>query len=126
MYFTPKSVVFILLVATFWTTARALSLLTDDERNEFLPKLLDNGWNVMDNRDAIRKSFAFSDFNEAFGFMTRCAMKIEREQHHPEWFNVYNRLEVVLTTHDVGGLSSKDITIATFMDEMHLWTNAST
>ena len=76
-----------------------------------------DGWRDAADRDAIVKSFKFKNFNEAFGFMTRIAMEAERMNHHPEWFNVYNRVEVTLTTHDCGGLSDLDVTLAKFMDK---------
>lgn len=75
-----------------------------------------DGWEEVDGRDAIRKSFAFADFNEAFGFMGRIALAAEKVDHHPEWFNVYNRVEITLSTHDAGGLSQRDIDLATFID----------
>jgi 4a-hydroxytetrahydrobiopterin dehydratase len=75
-----------------------------------------NGWNEVDGRDAISKTFTFKNFNEAFGFMTRVAMQAEKLDHHPEWFNVYKTVEGTLTTHDVDGLSDLDIKLANFMD----------
>lgn len=75
-----------------------------------------NGWNEVEGRDAISKTFTFKNFNEAFGFMTRVAMQAEKLDHHPEWFNVYKTVEVTLTTHDVDGLSDLDIKLANFMD----------
>ncbi|MDE1153487.1 MAG: 4a-hydroxytetrahydrobiopterin dehydratase [Micavibrio sp.] len=74
------------------------------------------GWGVPKGRKAIAKKFVFKDFNAAFGFMTRIAMIAEQMNHHPEWFNVYNRVEVVLTTHDVGGVSDNDFKMARIMD----------
>ena len=75
-----------------------------------------DGWTEMDDRDAIQKTFQFTNFNEAFGFMTRAALMAEKMDHHPEWFNVYNRVEVTLTTHDAGGVTKKDTKLAAFMD----------
>jgi 4a-hydroxytetrahydrobiopterin dehydratase len=74
------------------------------------------GWTVAPSRDAITKTFTFKDFSEAFAFMARVALKAEQMDHHPEWSNVYNRVEVVLTTHDAGGLTDKDLTLARAMD----------
>ncbi len=74
------------------------------------------GWSAADGRDAIEKTFEFKNFNEAFGFMTRVAMKADQMDHHPEWFNVYNRVEVTLATHDAGGVTAKDVKLAGFMD----------
>tara|TARA_A100000171_G_C2123661_1_gene142218 strand:+ start:591 stop:890 length:300 start_codon:yes stop_codon:yes gene_type:complete len=76
------------------------------------------GWSVAENRDAIEKTFKFNDFNEAFGFMTRVAMQAEQAGHHPEWFNVYNRVTVTLATHDAGGVTAKDTALASFMDQI--------
>ena len=72
----------------------------------------------MEGRDAIKKQFLFKDFNEAFGFMTRVALKADKMNHHPEWFNVYNRVEVTLSTHDCQGLSERDIKLATFIEDV--------
>ena len=76
------------------------------------------GWKAVDGRDAISKNYTFADFNAAFGFMTRVALKADKMDHHPEWSNVYNKVEVVLTTHDAGGVTEKDVTLAAFMDEV--------
>lgn len=75
------------------------------------------GWRAAEGRDAIVKEFRFRDFNHAFGFMSRVALYAERHDHHPEWFNVYNRVEVTLATHDSGGVTDKDVSLAHFMDE---------
>ncbi|MDA0702152.1 MAG: 4a-hydroxytetrahydrobiopterin dehydratase [Proteobacteria bacterium] len=74
------------------------------------------GWVEVESRDAIAKTFRFADFNAAFGFMARIALQAERMDHHPEWFNVYNRVEITLSTHDCGGLSKRDIALAGFID----------
>jgi 4a-hydroxytetrahydrobiopterin dehydratase len=74
------------------------------------------GWQAVEGRDAISKTFRFEDFNAAFGFMTRVALEAEKRDHHPEWFNVYNKVDVVLSTHDVSGLSSNDVKLANSMD----------
>ena len=73
-------------------------------------------WEDVGDRDAIRRTFLFPDFKSAFGFMSSAALHAEENCHHPEWFNVYNKVEVVLTTHDCDGLSEKDIKLATYMD----------
>ena len=75
-----------------------------------------SGWRLVEERDAVRKEFVFRDFQEAFGFMTRVALAAEKADHHPEWFNVYNRVEIVLTTHDAGGLSARDVALAAEID----------
>lgn len=75
------------------------------------------GWTAAEGRDAIRKEFKFADFNEAFGFMARVALKADKMDHHPEWSNVYNKVDVTLTTHDAGGVTDLDRTLARFMDE---------
>lgn len=74
------------------------------------------GWKDVAGRDAIQRTFTFSDFNAAFGFMSRVALMAEKTDHHPEWFNVYNRVEVTLATHDCGGVSERDVTLARFMN----------
>ena len=74
------------------------------------------GWSEAEDRDAIRKTFRFADFNTAFAFMTRVAMMAEKMDHHPEWLNVYDRVEVTLSTHEAGGVTERDIRLARFMD----------
>lgn len=85
------------------------------ERDQFLPELA--GWDVDQGRDGIRRSFVFADFRQAFGFMTQVALLSEKTDHHPEWSNVWNRVDIVLTTHDAGGLSLRDIEMAQAIDE---------
>lgn len=78
-----------------------------------------SGWTALDGtRDAIQKTYKFADFKTAFGFMSSSALKAEQMDHHPEWFNVYNRVEVVLTTHDAGGVTQKDVELGLFMDSL--------
>ena len=90
--------------------------LSDAERADALDDLED--WDYDEARDAITRSFTFRDFNEAFGFMTRVALLAEKDDHHPEWSNVWNRVEILLTTHDAGGLSGRDIELAHAIDAL--------
>ena len=80
--------------------------------------LLDAGWEMVDGRDAIHKTFVFKNFVEAFGFMARAALWAEKLNHHPEWSNVYKTVEVTLTTHDIDGLSELDGKLAAKMDAL--------
>lgn len=93
-----------------------LRKLTDTERAAEFSGL--SGWTIVDGRDALQKTFTFKDFSEAFGFMTRVAMAAETLNHHPEWSNVWNRVVVVLATHDAGGLTSLDFELARTMDRI--------
>jgi 4a-hydroxytetrahydrobiopterin dehydratase len=88
--------------------------LSTDARTAALGKL--KGWSEVTNRDAITKTFEFKDFNQAFGFMTRAALAAEKMDHHPEWFNVYKKVDVTLSTHDAGGVTELDIKLAETMD----------
>ena len=90
--------------------------LTGAARAAALAKLV--GWNEVDGRDAITRKFTFKDFNEAFGFMARAALIAEKLDHHPEWFNVYNRVEVTLATHDAGGVTERDVKLALEMNRL--------
>jgi len=90
--------------------------LTGDARKKALAKL--NGWSEVKDRDAITKKFVFKDFSEAFGFMARAALAAEKMDHHPEWFNVYKTVEVTLSTHDAGGLTELDVTLAEAMNRL--------
>jgi 4a-hydroxytetrahydrobiopterin dehydratase len=76
------------------------------------------GWSLAEGREAISKRFVFKDFNEAFGWMTRAALVAEKLDHHPEWFNVYKTVDVTLATHDSGGVTSLDFTLARAMDAL--------
>jgi 4a-hydroxytetrahydrobiopterin dehydratase len=90
--------------------------LTGEGRKQALSKLA--GWADVTGRDAIAKTFVFKDFNEAFGFMSRVALVAEKHDHHPEWKNVYKTVEVVLSTHDAGGLTQQDVALAEAMDKI--------
>ncbi|KAJ1369278.1 putative pterin-4-alpha-carbinolamine dehydratase [Parelaphostrongylus tenuis] len=100
------------------TTQRLTKMvkLSEEQRTELLKPILGQGWKMVDGRDAIKKEFQFKNFNEAFGFMTQVALKAEKMDHHPEWFNVYNKVDITLSTHDCNGLSQKDITLAKFIE----------
>ncbi len=76
------------------------------------------GWRIVEGRDAIARGFRFRDFSEAWGFMARVALLAESQDHHPEWSNVWNRVEITLTTHDAGGLSARDIRLAQAIDAL--------
>jgi 4a-hydroxytetrahydrobiopterin dehydratase len=90
--------------------------LTGEALKVALAKL--NGWGEVNGRNAISKKFTFEDFNAAFGFMARAALVAEKLDHHPEWFNVYNRVEVTLSTHDAGGVTERDVKLAEAMDRI--------
>ncbi|WP_100259455.1 4a-hydroxytetrahydrobiopterin dehydratase [Qipengyuania seohaensis] len=90
--------------------------LTQEERDSWLRALPE--WSLARDGDAIERKFEFDDFSKAFAFMTRVAMIAETRDHHPEWFNVYNRVEITLTTHDAGGLSLRDVKMARKIDAL--------
>jgi 4a-hydroxytetrahydrobiopterin dehydratase len=90
--------------------------LTEDERQSWLTALPQ--WTPARDGEAIARSFRFADFSEAFAFMTRVALLAEQADHHPEWSNVYNRVEITLTTHDAGGLSLRDVKMAKKIDAL--------
>ncbi len=90
------------------------SKLAEDDRASALRDLPQ--WSDVEGRDAITRSYKFKNFNAAFGFMTRAALLAEKMDHHPEWFNVYNRVDVTLSTHDAGGVTDKDVRMAKAMD----------
>jgi len=90
--------------------------LTEAERDAALATL--SAWTLRDDGSAIYRSFRFADFSEAFAFMSRIALIAEKHDHHPEWSNVYNRVEITLTTHDAGGLSERDMKMARAIDKL--------
>lgn len=90
--------------------------LTEDERASWLATLPD--WSLVRDGAAIERKFVFDDFSQAFAFMARVALLAERRDHHPEWFNVYNRVDITLTTHDADGLSLRDVKMATAIDAL--------
>lgn len=92
--------------------------LSDTARKSLIDPLIANGWAMAEDADAIEKSFEFSDFVHAFGFMTEVALWAEKWDHHPDWSNVYNRVKINLTTHDVGGLSALDAKLARKIDQL--------
>ncbi|MGM0559440.1 MAG: 4a-hydroxytetrahydrobiopterin dehydratase [Pseudomonadota bacterium] len=96
--------------------------LHDDARKSALADL--PGWQEVEGRDAIAKSYRFKSFNEAWGFMSRVAMAAEKMDHHPEWFNVYNRVDITLSTHDAGGVTDLDIKLAQKMERFAARTSA--
>ena len=93
-----------------------MAKLTAEEREAALADL--PGWTWIEARDAIARSFRFGDFSEAFAFMTRVALTAEKADHHPEWTNVWNRVDVLLTTHDAGGLTARDVALAKRIGEL--------
>lgn len=92
--------------------------LTGAAREEALRQLSARGWREVGGRDAITRAFRFKDFKGAFAFMTKVAHYAEQQNHHPEWCNVYNSVDVTLSTHDAGGITRKDIDMASFMTEI--------
>ncbi|XP_052806905.1 probable pterin-4-alpha-carbinolamine dehydratase [Mya arenaria] len=99
--------------------------LTEEERTSSLSPLKTTGWTMVEGRDAIYKEFLFKNFNEAWGFMSRVALQAEKMDHHPEWFNVYNKVQITLSTHDCGGLSQRDVKLATFIESAAAATKSS-
>lgn len=99
-----------------------LQKLEGKARTEALALLPD--WSPVPGRDAIERSFQFKDFSTAFGFMARVALVAEKMDHHPEWFNVYSRVDVTLSTHDAGGLSARDVALAEAMNEIAVQSGA--
>ncbi len=95
-----------------------MARLSAQERDELLAAL--PSWRLVPDRDAITREFTFADFSAAWGFMSRIALLAERMDHHPEWTNTYNRVRIVLTTHDAGGLSARDAAMGRAIDELML------
>lgn len=93
-----------------------IEILTEIERQNALSEL--SGWELRSEPQSIFKSFKFKSFNAAFGFMTRVALKADKMDHHPEWFNVYGRVDITLTTHEAGGLTERDLKLARFIDKV--------
>ena len=91
-----------------------MAVLTESEREAALAGL--NGWTFDAGRNGIAKSFKFGDFGAAFAFMTRVALEAEKADHHPDWSNVWNRVDVLLSTHDAGGVTARDVALAAKMD----------
>uniref|UniRef100_A0A182RMW7 4a-hydroxytetrahydrobiopterin dehydratase n=1 Tax=Anopheles funestus TaxID=62324 RepID=A0A182RMW7_ANOFN len=114
----PKSVPNRLFSKTSVISRKMVVKLTEEQRTEQLKPLFASGWTMVEGRDALYKEFLFGDFNEAFGFMTRVALKADKMDHHPEWFNVYNKVQVTLATHDCSGLSERDVKLAQFLDKV--------
>ena len=90
--------------------------LSNDDITKGLAKL--TGWSKVEGREAITKNFKFKDFNEAFGWMTRIALHAEKMDHHPDWLNVWNRVEVTLSTHSAGGITKLDLKLAAAMNKL--------
>lgn len=90
--------------------------LTDSERNQLLAEL--GNWTLDEAGTGLQRSLKFSDFNAAFGFMAQVALKAEAMGHHPEWFNVYNQVDIRLSSHDIGGLSARDASLARFIEAL--------
>ncbi|XP_032693490.1 pterin-4-alpha-carbinolamine dehydratase 2 isoform X1 [Lontra canadensis] len=102
---------------SFSATAADARHLTAEERNQVILDLKAAGWSELHERDAIYKEFSFKNFNQAFGFMSRVALQAEKMNHHPEWFNVYNKVQITLTSHDYGGLTKRDVKLAKFIEK---------
>ena len=95
-----------------------MKALSPEERHEHLPSLFEKGWQMSEGRDALEKEFVFKDFTQAFAWMTAVALCAEKMDHHPEWQNIYRRVEVVLISHDCNALSQRDLDLAQKMDAL--------
>ncbi|GAB1602058.1 probable pterin-4-alpha-carbinolamine dehydratase isoform X1 [Argonauta hians] len=98
-------------------SAEKSTKLGAEERDGVLAPLMKDGWSLVKGRDAIEKEFVFKNFNQCFGFMTRIALMADKMDHHPEWFNVYNKVQITLSTHEFSGLSHRDVRLATFIEK---------
>ncbi|XP_065563187.1 pterin-4-alpha-carbinolamine dehydratase-like isoform X1 [Artemia franciscana] len=92
--------------------------LTGEDRTVKLSPVFSNGWKEVNDRDALYKEFAFKNFNQAWGFMSMVALEAEKTDHHPEWFNVFNKVNITLATHECQGISDRDVKLATFIDQV--------
>ena len=92
--------------------------LNNEEKKNFISEQTKNGWKYIEENDSIYKKFEFKNFVDAFSWMTKVALFAEKINHHPEWFNVYNKLVIDLMTHDVGGISQNDINLAKYLDKI--------
>uniref|UniRef100_A0A1A9WB65 4a-hydroxytetrahydrobiopterin dehydratase n=1 Tax=Glossina brevipalpis TaxID=37001 RepID=A0A1A9WB65_9MUSC len=99
------------------TKKKKMPKLTEEQRKELLQPLINSGWSLVKDRDAIYKEYVFRNFNQAFSFMSGVALLAEKMDHHPEWFNVYNKVQITMSSHDVAGLSERDIRMAKYMEE---------
>ncbi|XP_061784301.1 pterin-4-alpha-carbinolamine dehydratase 2-like [Nerophis lumbriciformis] len=106
--------------STTWNMSSDTHWLSPADRDQQVMELRTTGWMEVEDRDAIFKELHFKNFNQAFGFMSRVALQAEKLNHHPEWFNAYNKVQITLTTHDCGGLSKRDIKMAKFIDKILL------
>ncbi|XP_030881470.1 pterin-4-alpha-carbinolamine dehydratase 2 [Leptonychotes weddellii] len=105
------------ILHVFFPQAADARHLTAEERNQVILDLKAAGWSELHERDALYKEFSFKNFNQAFGFMSRVALQAEKMNHHPEWFNVYNKVQITLTSHDCGGLTKRDVKLAKFIEK---------
>merc|ERR1712226_715553 len=104
--------------ATRAMSLKAVKIIGSSEHAAELVELTKAGWTVDETKDCLSKKYQFKDFNQAFGWMTRVALMADKMDHPPEWFNVYNRVEVTLSTHECGGVSPRDVAMAKFMDSL--------
>jgi 4a-hydroxytetrahydrobiopterin dehydratase len=101
----------------------AISKLTTEERTNLISTQGKAGWKEVEGRDALSKTFTFPDFNAAWGFMSQVALKAEKLDHHPEWFNVYNRVDITWSTHECSGLSQRDVKMISFCEDVYTFSS---